>query len=134
MKKSSFKIISQRLKDVKYFINTDFEFLKNKQVSLEMDFSTKINKHAEKPIAEVLFTLKLFGKSDNAPFTGEITYQGLFEWEKDTPPENVDKYLNYNAAALLYSYIRPVITNLTAMSNLPPLTIPFMNFQPDKKQ
>ena len=37
--------------------------------------------------------------------------------------------LNENAPAILYSYLRPMITTITVDANLPPLVIPLMNFR-----
>lgn len=41
--------------------------------------------------------------------------EGLFEWDKD---------LEENPPAILYSYLRPIITTTSIDANLPPLVIP----------
>lgn len=127
MKKSVFQVVSQRLNKVEFKLDPNYKFSQEK-VPLELDFHTDINKHADKPLAEVSLTLKLFSKTESAPFYCTVSYQGLFAWDQNVPSNSVDKYLNCNAVAMLYSFIRPVVSNLTALSNLPPLTIPFMNF------
>jgi preprotein translocase subunit SecB len=133
MQKSVFQVISQRLKKVDFKLSPDYVF-KDEKVLFDIDLQTDTNRHAEKPMAEVSLILSLFKKTNDAPFVCEVIYQGLFTWEKGTPADHVEKYLNCNAPALLYAYIRPLITSLTTMSNLPPLTLPFMNFQSEDKK
>jgi len=132
MKMSSFKINSHRLKSTDFALNPDFKA--EGSVELKIDVNKTISKHAEKPMAEVTLKVSLFKDKPDAPFECTVVYQGLFSWEKDVPAEKVEQYLKCNAAALLYSYVRPLITQLTAMSNLPVLTLPFMNFIEDENE
>lgn len=41
--------------------------------------------------------------------------------------------MNVNAPALLYSYIRPVIAEMTGNSMFPRYNLPFMNFTNDEE-
>lgn len=41
--------------------------------------------------------------------------------------EEIDKLIK-NIAAILYSYLRPLIAQMTVMSKLPPLDLPPLNF------
>ena len=51
-----------------------------------------------------------------------------FKWE-DLDDDTVEKLLNSNAPALLLSYMRPIVANLTNASNLPVYNLPFVNFK-----
>jgi len=130
MKTSSFKINSHRLKSTDFTLNTNFK--SEGKVELKINVNKTIERHADKPMAEVSLTLSLFKDQPDAPFECVIVYQGLFSWDKEVPTDKVEQYLKCNAAALLYSYLRPLVTQLTTMSNLPALTLPFMNFIEDE--
>lgn len=132
MKSSPFKIKSHRLKNADFALNTNFK--PEGKVELKIDVNKTIAKHADKPIAEVLLTVSLFKDQTDVPFSCTIVYQGLFSWDKEVSADKVEQYLKCNAAAFLYSYVRPLVTQLTAMSNLPALTLPFMNFIEDVKE
>lgn len=132
MKTSSFKINSHRLKSTDFTLNTNFK--PEGKVELKIDVNKTIARHADKPMAEVSLAVSLFKDLPDAPFECVVVYQGLFSWDKEVPTEKVEQYLKCNAAALLYSYVRPLITQLTAMSNLPALTLPFMNFLEDENE
>ena len=47
----------------------------------------------------------------------------------DDKRSRLEFLLNENAPAILYSYLRPMITTITLDANLPPLVIPLMNFR-----
>ena len=42
--------------------------------------------------------------------------------------ENFDKKYLHNIVAIMYSYLRPMVAQVTVMAKLPPLDIPPMNF------
>ncbi len=132
MKISPFKIKAHRLKNVEFALNVNFE--PGSKVDFRISIDKQIEKHADKPMAEVSIVVSIFKDMPEAPFMCRITYQGLFSWEEGIPSENVEPYLKCNAAALLYSYVRPLVTQLTAMSNITPLTLPFMNFTDEKEE
>ena len=81
MQKSVFQVISQRLKKVDFKLSPDYVF-KDEKVLFDIDLQTDMNRHAEKPMAEVSLTLSLFKKTNDAPFVCDVIYQGLFTWEK----------------------------------------------------
>mgnify|MGYP001054462075 CR=1 FL=1 len=55
----------------------------------------------------------------------------MFEWckELEDNPTQLEVLLKENAPAILYSYLRPIITNMSIEASLPPLVIPLMNFR-----
>ncbi len=60
-------------------------------------------------------------------FVAEATMQSMFTWPEDLPEEKVDYLLGVNAPALLISYIRPIIVQLTSASPIPVYNLPFLN-------
>ena len=126
MKISQLIVRSHRLKSVNFGLNPEFRSVGN--IELKIDADKTVTKHNDKPLADVSLTISIFKDKTDAPFWCTIIYQGLFSWDEEVSSQKVDEYLKCNAPALLYSYIRPIVTQLTVSADLPALTLPFMNF------
>lgn len=83
--------------------------------------------------AVMTFNLKLFKDSEfeKVPFHQELEIEGSFSWNEglEKNPEQLEVLLKENSPALLYGYLRPIITATSVDANLPPLIIPMMNFR-----
>lgn len=66
------------------------------------------------------------GEDDNKLFIVEAILGCVIEF-LDSNKEN-EKYLN-NVIAILYSYLRPLVAQMTVMAKLPPLDLPPLNFE-----
>lgn len=63
------------------------------------------------------------------PYVVFITMKAYFRWSKDSiKKKDEEHYLKINAASLLLSYIRPLLSQLTGMSRFNIQTIPFIDF------
>jgi len=127
MEESKFQIINQRLSDLKYSINENFS---SKGIELKIDSEVEIQKDMSQNIAKVSLKMYIFREEsiDEVPFKIEIQNSGHFKWENINNDELVDKFLNFNAPALLLSNIRSIITQLTAFSGFPALILPLYDF------
>ena len=67
-------------------------------------------------------------KSESCPFFADITMQAMFEIGKGVPEDIKQGYLKVNFPAVLYSYIRPILSFLTVNAGLRPYNLPFMDF------
>ncbi len=113
-------------------INKDFDF--QGEVSLEIDSDIKVVDAIGIPMASiVILNLKFFKNSEHksVPFSYEIEIEGIFGWDEDLEenPEQLETLLKNNSPAILYSYLRPIITTTSVDANLPPLVIPLMDFR-----
>ena len=65
------------------------------------------------------------------PFQFNMEIEGFFTWTEElgAKKELLETMLNQNAPAILYSYLRPLITLITVEADMPPLVIPLMNFK-----
>ncbi|WP_165958637.1 protein-export chaperone SecB [Macrococcoides bohemicum] len=118
------------LEQVHFHINDDFlpdEFngFENMDYTIKIKELNQNNEKVEKSL--ISFHLTLGGKDIRYPFEISITYKAIFEWTNQSEIEKND-FLKINAPAILYSYCRPVISNLTGYSGFPPLDLPFYNF------
>ena len=64
---------------------------------------------------------------DDPCFIAEVTMQSMFSWTEETDEKQAEALLNVNAPALLLSYARPIIAQLTSASPLQTYNIPFIN-------
>lgn len=124
IKESFFQLKQQRLLKVEYEINDNFDFNK---IKLNMDYSLDISKSEEKKEVQINMNLKIFNKEeiDTLPFYFDLIIQGLFTWNSEDIDESLFKV---NAPAILMSYLRPVVSQLTSFSGYPPLILPLINF------
>lgn len=108
------------------------EFVEN-EIKLQSDsnFDLKINienkyKKNDDSTAIVILDVKIGEKSDESPFYINIVYSANFRWDEEIT--NPDDFLNINAPALLYSYIRPIVSSIMANTKYNRLDLPFMDF------
>lgn len=82
-------------------------------------------------LAIVELTIQLNKQGDqereNACFVAEIKMQSKFVWIQDLKEDQVKDLLEKNAVALLISYARPILAQMTNASPLPTYHLPFIN-------
>ena len=127
MKKSKFQFINPYLKEAAFkrnpnFIPDDTEFV------MQNSFHVHVRRIGKENRANVELELETNKKADDAPFQMHVRVASDFKWE-DLDDDTVEKLLNSNAPALLLSYMRPIVANLTNASNLPMYNLPFVNFK-----
>lgn len=113
-------------------VNKDFDF--KGEISLEIDSNIEVIDSTEASMASiVILNLKFFkdSKFETVPFYLELEIEATFGWDEglDGNSEQLKILLKENSPAILYSYLRPIITTTSVNANLPPLVIPLMNFQ-----
>lgn len=133
LKPSGLQLINKpRITKNMFQVNKDYDF--TGEVLLEIDKNVKVTEVSnEEMIAMVTLHLMFFKDKDfkEVPFKLELEIEGLFGWEKELEenPTQLEILLRENAPAILYSYLRPIITTTSIDANLPPLIIPLMNFR-----
>lgn len=133
MKPSNFQLVrNPRVNKNIFILNKDFDF--QGEVSLELKTDIEVSYSPETPMAAiVILSLTLFKDTEfeKVPFQQEFEIEGIFNWDEELEgnPEQLETLLRENAPALLYSYLRPIITANSVDADLPPLIIPMMNFR-----
>ena len=61
------------------------------------------------------------------PFDIEVQVTGHFQIQSDNTCDSSDAIINQNSYAILFPYLRAIITNLTGTANIPPIILPIMN-------
>lgn len=133
LKESDLQLLGKpKLNNIIYETNRDFEI--EGPLPLEISNDIRIIKDADEQTTEAIVVLKIdiFAARELAevPLKLNIEIEGCFKWTKELQEnkELLDILLRQNAPAILYSYLRPIITLITVEANLPPLVLPLINF------
>ena len=126
MKESFFKLRSQFTEEIIFKKNSDF---KDRKIKLKFSHRLEI-KNIDEGSSNVKLIFNIFTEEELAesPFIISITQSGKFEYPSNLDKNNLENLLNINAPAVLLSYIRGIISQITAFSGYPALIIPLMNF------
>jgi len=126
MKESSFQMIGQKLLTSIFKVNPEYN--NDAQIKLEFKTDIKIEKNENEEKAVVILTLEIFDEKylKKYPFYIKSEIKGFFSWNKEL--KDIDTYLKVNAPAVLLSYLRSIIVQLTVFAGYPPLNLPLINF------
>lgn len=116
------------LKFKKYEVN-EIYFKKNNKFEKKEDFTpVELNIiptiQIENNNMDIILLANIFegAEEKNYPFEMKVELKGYFSVEADTP----DKFQR-NAIAILYPYIRAIVSTYTANANISPLILPAIN-------
>jgi len=133
LKESNFQLIGKpKVNSMSYETNKKFNF--TDELPLEISNNVQIIRcedvHSEEAIVVLEIGIFVSKEFENVPFKISMEIEGHFRWN-DILKENeklLATMLQSNAPAILYGYLRPLITLITVEANMPPLVIPLMNF------
>ena len=95
-------------------------------VELDTDLSVNIKTNKDNSKMAVEMTIKIFDDEKmEYPFRLEVIVVGQFESDGDVK-KNVREF-QANAVAILFPYVRALVTNCTANANVVPLILPTIN-------
>lgn len=132
MTESNFRFNPPYLTAMDFVINQSYRREKNEVAPVSLYLQTNVSRNPEDFDAKVELIVKLnhddIGNSvPDAPFWITVSYSSKFTWEKGIPKEMVERFLRVNAPAVLLSYIRPLVAQITSCSPFPTYNIPFLN-------
>lgn len=128
MKASKFQFLNPYLEEVSFVTNFDYNVDVDKEIEMKNAFNIQVQRFQNENRANVQLTLDLNTENDSAPFKLKMKVASDFKWE-ELDEKTVDSMLNLNAPALLLSYMRPIVANITNSSNFPVYNLPFVNFK-----
>lgn len=101
--------------------NNDYDF--NQKAKIEFSINKKTHKVDNK--MTVSLNTKIFenAKENNFPFEMEVNITGFFEIENESRKIDFEP----NAIAILYPYIRSIVSTYTANANVSSLILPTIN-------
>lgn len=127
---SGFQFTNPSLTSLEFRSNDEFA-KSSEEISIQINMSVSVQKSETQREARVALTLELGEEGKDIPFFIKAVEEANFRWN-ETVDERVEALLNQNAPALLLSYLRPIVTQITAASPFEAFDIPFMNFKTAK--
>lgn len=131
MQTSKFEFSDPYLSKMVFRTNEDFS---SEIDSVRMPIHININRSIEEEKDGVLVEIEVIvgGEDSEYPFYADIAYAAQFRWEEGAfTKEGVGTLLSKNAPALLLSYVRPALANITNFSRYPAYNLPFMDLTAD---
>ena len=125
---SSFQFTRPYLASLEFTLNSNFDGETNKEVKIGLNISVNVSKSESVNEAVVSLLCEVGEKNDKCPFWVKAEESANFRWNSEIESEMADKLLNQNAPALLLSYLRTNISQITSASLFGAYDIPFINF------
>lgn len=123
--------MKSKLKFIDYVVN-NIEFRNNynydaKKTKLDFDINSAVDFTDDSHFSLGL-QVELFrdAQENNFPFNFKVEVIGQFEIEASSQEERM-KYAEQNAVAILFPYVRALISTFTAASNVQPVILPPIN-------
>lgn len=118
---SSLKFLNYIVNNVNYKANDRVGEKSSWKLSFNIDNTTKINK--EKNKMTITLSVSVFKEIEDAPFYIDVEITGYFELEGEG---DISKY-EANAIAIMYPYLRAIVSNYTSSANVSPVILPAIN-------
>lgn len=129
---SVFQFSNPMLLKLDFALNDEFVGDGRTEIKVKLGIETRISREEDNS-AVVVLCVTVGGKSQEDPFSIYAEEGARFGWKEGAyEDEALDRLLKQNAPALLLSYLRPMIANVTASSHYSAYDIPFMNFKEEK--
>jgi len=122
--KSRLKFVDYQIENLNFRLNNEFN---GKKVEVDFAVNSDISFN-EDNTASVLLNLTVFhdAKSNNYPFELDLVTTGFFKIE-NFDMETDKKLIEVNAVAILFPYLRSLVSTITANANVRPLILPPIN-------
>lgn len=127
MQESKFQFLNPYLEEIYFKVNSEFK-IQDSEFEMENSFNVQVKRSSKENRANVGLVLEVNANAEKAPFTLKAKVSSDFQWDSHLDDDIVDSLLNMNAPALLLSYMRPIVANVTNTSMFPTYNLPFINF------
>lgn len=111
-----------------YKTNPEFDIENNKDITIDEDVDAHIDIIDDEKTAIITLRAKL-DEHKNVPFSFEVSIVGYFEFDEEESEEiEFRDLLKTNAVAILFPYLRSIVSELTGKSNrFPNYNMPVRN-------
>lgn len=124
MKESEFQFHNYRVSKFSFEVQDEFG---KEQENFEQHIQITSNFFDQDPnLVEVFLGISISTQTKTLNLLLEI--KGLFSRNPSMPDDLFRKIAKQNAPAILYPFARGILANFTALSNIPILILPLMNF------
>lgn len=98
------------------------------EIELDFDFDTNMSLDAQENKIEIELSADIFKDSirKNYPFEMKVIIKGYFSIDAEEPDVEI-RMFEQNAIAILFPYLRAIVSTYTANANVAPVILPAMN-------
>lgn len=113
------------VKDVRF--DTNVNFIDDRTIDLDFDFDADVKYQDDRTKLEVELKATIFrdAVNNNYPFEMSVSLIGYYEIEQNGDGGNTN--FESNAIAILFPYMRAIVSTFSANSNVKPVILPPMN-------
>lgn len=114
----------------RYFINEiKFKLNNNEkdQNNIDLQFNGNTTIYHEKNEAAVSLICIMGENESDSPFSLYVSITGLFDYQSDMKDDKLQKLITTNATAILFPYLRAMVTNITSNAGISPVILPTLN-------
>ncbi len=124
---SSLNFENYACEKIEFHLNEDF--VSGREVELDLSFERTIEIDIEDSEAIIRLGCKVFEnyKEKNYPFFMNVLMSGFFYFESTLDEKDAKQLLEVNGTAILFPYLRALISNITSSAGVHPLVIPTIN-------
>ncbi len=124
---SVFKFEGYQVNKIEFHSNDLFQ--NSEPVGVESNFSIGIDVEEEKNEVRVTLGIELFPNADenNYPFNMNIALTGIFSGENEQSYEELQKLGEINGTAILFPFLRNIVSSVCVNANFPPIMLPVIN-------
>ena len=128
MNQSKFQFLKPKIVELQFRADDNFPLDKITEGEMKLDMSAEIIQDMDEPTATVILHIAL-GEEGGAetPYFLRVSMSARFKWEDTLEKSAVESLLKQNAVALLISYVRPVMSNVTGIAGFEPFDLPFID-------
>lgn len=117
--------------DFKTYIIDEIKFnlksIDKKQSDIDIHFNGNTEIIRDKNTAIISLKCVMGEKSDNSPFFLSINMKGFFEYQSNLEDTHLEKIISTNGTAILFPYLRSIITTITGNIGISPIILPTLN-------
>lgn len=99
----------------------------NREVEIDIDINHKVSVKDDNARVSLRCILFKNAEEEDKPFFLKVGITGDFNFEGKGKDEERDNLLKANATAILFPYLRTLISTVTCNTGFPPLIIPVIN-------
>jgi len=122
-KESVLKFTTPELKTFIFMDNDDY-VSENGSNSTNLRMQLQLKENDDDTVVE---TLTAFIEGKQVPYKLQVSMSASF-FLRDVDEANKTSFLRINAPSLIFSYIRPLVSQLTSISKYETVTLPFFDF------
>ena len=126
--KSSLRFEKYQVNNINFRLNDKFSN-DEEDINIDLSITKSITYDEANKKGSVKLITKVFDNAyeNNYPYSCNLEVTGYFSIEGTDNKEECERLLNINAVAILFPYIRALISTYTANANVAPLILPPIN-------